>query len=337
MRNTYKIEDLPEAVKSGKISSKEGAKYIWEDIYTHPLKYGLFHFSEDQKSDFLLDSHELFEKIFDKFIPGITSFRTYISGCLAAYKKTFLKRQLARENELRTLDSFLQTKKEEDEQKYLVSFKTNKDECEKKENLRRTFSDIISQRKNTSLKKTHRTAELTTLILMLKACTDVDDETISAVSDFTRIDESLLHEEVQNLKETMSRRTENHQKLIQRRNNAFFFHRKYMQEMISQDSNKEKRETLQKKYNGQTRRWKENNKTLAVHANSPSNNDIAKVIGIKPRMVSFYINHAKNEENISKIKELYKQSKETEDLFVESNLMVNATDEYNRLEGADFV
>ena len=342
MQSVYKIEDLPEAVLSGKITATEGAKCIWEDVYTHPRKYGLFYFSEDQKSDFLLDSYEQFEKLFDKFVPGLTSFTTYISGCLATYKKTFLKKQLTRENERRTLDAFLRTKTEEDEQKYLVSITTEKEksspaENEPKAKRKKTFADIISQKKDSHQKRRQRTAELTALILMMKACTDVDDETISAVSDFTNVDESLLQNEVQNLKESMSRRAKNHLKLVRRRNNAFFYHRKYMQEMVSGNSNEKKRETLKEKYSGQTRRWEENNKSLASHANSPSNLEIAKAIGIKPRMVSFYINHARNGENLSLMHELYKQDKNSENMLADAPLLVAETDGHNRLEKPDSV
>ena len=75
-----KIEKLPQAVKDKTISKQEAAKIIWEAIYTNPKQYGLIYFSEDQKSDFLIGIHKKFERLFDKYIPGSISFKSYIIG-----------------------------------------------------------------------------------------------------------------------------------------------------------------------------------------------------------------------------------------------------------------
>ena len=304
------IEFLPKAVKEKIISKQEAAKIIWEEIYTNPQRYGLMFFSEDQKSDLLLQIHKQFEVFFDKFIPGHISFKSFITSCLAKYKNRFLKHQLSNEIELKSLSSFFQSKIEEDSQKYMIDIAENdqitKTQCKK------TFNDIIMQEIDNHKKREKRIAELTAIILLMKACKDIDDKTINLVSKFTGINKTLLYDTIEELKESMSRKEKNNQKLVCRRNNAFFFHRKYMQEMLLPSTSAQKLQDIQKKYEKQTNKWKVHNQELAIRSQSPSNEEIARIIGIKPRTVSFYINHARNNDNLKKIKNLYKTDEKNE-------------------------
>ena len=333
MRDSYNIEALPEAVRSGEMTAAEGAKIIWEDIYTNPMRYGLIRLTEDQKSDLLLESRGLFERLFEKFVPGQVTFQTYISSCIMRQKKHFLKVQLAKENERRSMASLLRTKNEEDSQKYLPHESCGSMERVSRSKNTRNFSDIIGGGGS----RDKRIAELTALILALKACKDVDDETVSAVSDFTKIDKSLLYDEIQNLKDSMARRDENHQKLIRKRNNAFFFHRKYMQEMLSPNITKERMRLLQKKYEEQTRKWEKNNEALSRRSNTPSNQEIARRIGMRPRTVSFYISHVRNTENLARIRNIYMKDSDNEKPADENKPAHDGQKKFNGLEQDDSV
>ncbi len=298
-----KLEDLPKAVSENQISKEEAVNIIWEELYTNPKKYGLRHFTEDQKSDFLLGMHRIFTRIFEKFIPGSVSFSTYLTGFVSNYKNSFLHQQFIREHERRSITTLL---KSETEEKSLATYvKIPECETESENEETKTFSDI-TEKKTCGMEQRHqKVAELTALVLLMKACRDIDDEVINKVSKFTGVDKSLLFEKIQLLKESMSRKDTNNQNLIARRNNAFFFHRKYMQEMLAPTYSAEKnQDTLKSRYEKQTRKWLLHNQELAVRSNTPSNEEIAKIIGLKPRTVSFYINHAKNRNNLRKFQEL---------------------------------
>ena len=304
MRN-IDIESLPQAVKNNELSKKEAARMIWEDVYIHPKKYGLILFSEDQKSELLLSIQSLFEKLFDKFIPGSISFRTFITGCIANYKNTFLKTQLINELERRTLLSYFIAKTEEDVEKYMINI-DDEEECGISEN-KKSISDFTNSEQGKGNDKKKRIAELTALVLMMKACKDIDEDTLKSVSEFTGIHKAELFKTVEELKKSMERKEERSQLLIRKRNNAFFFHRKYMQQMTAAKSSEKTIRELKEKYNKQTKKWEIHNKNLSVRSNTPSNKEIAKIIGLKPRTVSFYINHAKKESNRNLIRELYKK------------------------------
>ncbi|WP_294427826.1 hypothetical protein [uncultured Treponema sp.] len=301
------IEDLPEYVREHKLTKKEATKIIWEEIYMNPNRYGLMYFSEDQKSDLLIFMQKHFEKLFDKFIPGTITFRTFIIGCITNHKKQFLKNQMMNEVERRSLIAYFETKLEEDSQKYLIKIAEDDEieTCPKN----KTFSDITNQELGKLDKRNKRIAELTALVLMMKACKDIDDDMLKSISDFTGIQKNVLFKTIEELKESMARKDERSQVLIQKRNNAFFFHRKYMQEMRAPNANEKRLVELRKKYANQTKKWENHNKNLSIRSNSPSNEEIARIIGIKPRTVSFYINHAKNESNRLRIQKFFNKER----------------------------
>lgn len=297
-----KIDDLPQAVKNKNLTKQEAVKIIWEELYTKPEKYGLLHLTEDQKSEFLLNTHKKFEHFLEKFIPGTVSFRTYLSACLINYKNNFLRKQSARSTEMKCLSSYLASKSEEEKNRYLTEPEIIEEKIEKIH--RKSFSDITEQQVATHRQRSKRIAEITALVLLMKACSDIDDESIESVCNFTEIDKSLLYETIQKLKESMSRKDELQQKIVTRRNNAFFFHRKYMQEMLLPQSQENKLRILRERYEKQTKKWKDKNDTLSIRSNTPSNEEIAKALGIKPRMVSFYINHVRNAKNREEMKKM---------------------------------
>ncbi|MBQ8014381.1 MAG: hypothetical protein IJ257_08355 [Treponema sp.] len=289
MKN-IEIENLPEAVRENRISKKEAVNIIWEELYLHPYRYGLLKMTEDQRSDFLLDLHDTFEKLFDKFIPGAISFGAYIAGCISNYKMSFLRNQLAEENERKSAKILLRTQTEENIEKYLI--KLNQLDSTTSES-KKTFSDITGQKTENKEQRKKRIAEITALVLLMKACKDIDDETIESVVHFTGVDKALIYEKIQELKEKMTGKDVYSERLVRKRNNAFFFHRKYMQEMLVSAASESKMNELKEKYDKQTKKWKSHNNALAVRSNTPSNEEVANVIGIKPRMVSFYIRNAR--------------------------------------------
>lgn len=312
-----RLEDLPLAVKNNVMTKEEAARIIWEEIYTNPRQYGLKFFTEDQKSELLLNIHKDFEKIFDKFIPGTVSFKNFLIGCISKHKKHFLKSQLNRSLAAKSLELYLQFKSEEEQQKYIVNFSESQSEPKKRHD--KVFSDITEQEVQNFEQKNKRIAKITALVLLLKACKDIDDDSIESVCNFTGIDKDLLYEKIQELKESVNRKDELQQGLISRRNNSYFYHRRYLQEMLTLTSSDSALLLLRKKYENRTKRWEEQNKNLSVRSVTPSNEEIAKILGIKPRMVSFYINHAKKLTNRNKIKEMVETEEKTEEEKTENS------------------
>ncbi|MBQ7159690.1 MAG: hypothetical protein IJS09_09785 [Treponema sp.] len=261
------------------MSKKEATNIIWEDIYLNPKKYGLL-LHGDQKSDFLLYLQERMESLFDEYQPGKILFRTFIWGLV---KHTFLtwRRKIKKlyENEEATRKSLMSLYNE-----MCDAY------CEPDQ-------EIISENSDENIKedwhkKEREMAEKATLILALKSCYDIDEKLIDSVSRFTHIKKERLFEKIDKMKEKSEHKISRRNAIIRSRDNAFYFHRKYLIELSKLKQGTSTFERVQKKYQQQTNRWIRQNQLLTHRfVLSPSNVDIADELGMKPRQVCFYINH----------------------------------------------
>ena len=51
---TIKLDDIPDLVKSNKLSKQEACVQVYYTLYTNPARFGLLDMDEDYRSDFLL-------------------------------------------------------------------------------------------------------------------------------------------------------------------------------------------------------------------------------------------------------------------------------------------
>ncbi|MBR1723089.1 MAG: hypothetical protein IJ727_11535 [Treponema sp.] len=307
---TFSLEELPQAVSYKILTKHEAADIIWAELYTNPGRYGLGVLDEDEKSDLLLYMRRYFETIFDHFIPGTVQFKTYVIGCVLNYRCNFKRFIKTRQQDEDCLEAYLTMNLDDNYTQFspednFQDFTSAKPKTGCKEG--KTFEEIKNQESSKHSKKLKRIAELTAIILLLKACNDISDEQINSVCKFTGVSKELLHEAVMEMKKKTEKKNCVHNKLVEKRNNAFFFHRKYMYEMMTKESTPEITGTkkLREKYNMQTKKWKKHNRKLAIRSATPSNEEIGKLLGLNTRTVSYYISHVKDEENRKQIEKIF--------------------------------
>ena len=154
-------------------------------------------------------------------------------------------------------------------------------------------------RKTLWRKKEREMAEKAALILTLKSCHELNEEIVKNVSKFIHIDKTELQRQIDKLKEKSDYKAEQREIIIRRRDNAFFYHRKYLIELQKLRKGSSTFERVQKKYQQQTENWIKQNKLLSHRfVLSPSNVEIAKELGMQPRQVCFYISHIKRKREI---------------------------------------
>src|SRR5574344_1228595 len=135
-------------------------------------------------------------------------------------------------------------------------------------------------------------AQKTARILLLKSCCECDDTIISNVSSFTGYSKEELLEKIERLRSTIICKELKRATIIRRRNNAFFYHRKYFIEMQKINKGTHYYEHIKKRYILQTASWKRQNELLSHRFQlSPSSIVIGKELGIPPRQVCFCISH----------------------------------------------
>lgn len=283
------INILPEKLESKEISINDAVNLIWSEIYINPFRYGLADFDEDERSDFLLEFREKLPSLFRRFDKSLGFFSSYLRGCIFYKKISWKKNRTNRNAGYFTTDKFLLDKIRDSssiEENELYEETSEISEYEIKNN-----EIHISDNNQESKSKVEI---FTILALTLKACNDVDDKLISKISNFTGMKEDALHKLVQEMKSVASKNKKSMEKIIKRRNNAFYFRRKYGLEMQNSLPSSESYEELQKRYNSQTKNWIKNNEILQnQYAKGPSNVEIAKKLGLNPRTVGFYLFCAK--------------------------------------------
>lgn len=281
------IEKLPRLVEEGKLSKTEAKDIIWTDIYLYPQKYGLS-MEKDEKSDFLLYLQERLAGIFDDFEQGKILFRTYVWGFLRNTQQTWkrmMRKQFSEQESIRK--SMNSTYEEECGDFYEKVFEPETDE----------MPEVF--RKTLWRKKEREMAEKAALILTLKSCHELNEEIVKNVSKFIHIDKTELQRQIDKLKEKSDYKAEQREIIIRRRDNAFFYHRKYLIELQKLRKGSSTFERVQKKYQQQTENWIKQNKLLSHRfVLSPSNVEIAKELGMQPRQVCFYISHIKRKREI---------------------------------------
>ena len=280
------IERIPALVAEGTMSKKEGAYCIWEEIYCDPHKYGIAFLDEDEKSDFLLSLLEKFEYAITDFVPQKAKFSTYLYRRLRIAYIGWHRKQLTDVVGEMITRTALKTQYDEEVHKYETA--GNAADSEQ--------PTILARRFTTSQQRT--SAKTTALVLTLKHCHDVDGTILKNVSRFVDIDVAELESLVRSLRKQSDHKVAQRARVIRRRDNAFYYHRKYLNELSQLQEGTARFEKVQQKYQKQTENWIRQNELLAHRfVLSPTNESIAKEIGMKPRRVSFYIRRAVRNHN----------------------------------------
>lgn len=300
------MDKIPLFIKEKKITKQEAVYYIWEQLYKNPQKYYMADLSEDELSDFLIVFVEKLPSFFDLYLESNNiSFSKFLLRYLVSSKNTWLRQKIIRNVNEKTIETFNQEESEKDIHKY---------EIKEVENV--VMEETIPEPPEKTAKR--RIAEMAALVLTMKAYIDVDDEIVKKVSEFTGIEEEFIYEKIQELKEKNKPREEKRELLVKRRDNSFYYKRRYQIEMARLDENSKMQSELQEKYEYQEKSLAYNNELLKRRGLlTASNEQIASALGLRPRQVGFCISHIKKPENLEIVKKMLEEknpsSKKTEE------------------------
>lgn len=289
---TIDIETIPGLVKAEKLSLKDATYAIWQYLYERPFYYGAKQVEEDVKSDFLLYIHPKFAETIKSFVSAKSSFQTYLSTYLQKRFKSWLRK--IEENSV-CEDILIQTKKED----YEDCIEHYPDELDRITTSFDTAFETTESQQIVKKSKKRKKAEITALILLLRACNETDDCIIKKIADYTNTPMDTLLEMIQHLKETVAKKKDKIGKLVQKRDNAYFFHRKYSAMLKKPSLRESRRKSILRLYENHTSRWLKYNELLASRKLcTPSSEEIAKELHISPRLVYYCITHALKENAI---------------------------------------
>ena len=307
-----KLETIAEKVLRNEMTIEEASNKIIVIIYEHRPLFNLSNLDEDYLIDFLIDLSQQFSRIFKIFAPERCSFTLFLVAIIKRRLRNY-KRQLAYDHAVEE-SLFLAKRMAAEEDMYCYESEQPELVCEaalaREENERFTAS-LATYNPTANFDFCHAAPhphcsydydgnreslrKAACLILALKSSPFLDCETLRKISLVTGIDEATLQDMIEQLKKSMSRKLARWNNSRKSRDNAYFYHRKYLIEFLNLDTNCNLSEVKLQKYLQKTKLWQKKAALLSKPENVPvaSNADIGKILNISPRRVGYIIRAVK--------------------------------------------
>ena len=315
------IEKLAQDVKTGRITAEQGARKLMEIVYCHKAFFGLSQLDEDQIIDFVIYQYPKFITVFRIYDIGCGTFMSFLQGSVRGTYATWKKRMARNSAVSSAANSAESLLYEEDEAKYRLPeeefiLKEEKAESEALcaspgaiNSFRRTDGSVSTRYKDPRIEKKRadtlrRTA---VLILALKSSYFLDDSMLLKVSRYTGYSVNRLHKMCDRVNATLGKKIEHRNECIRCRDNAYYFHRKYMMESHNLNSRTTWAQFIAGKYEKQTKIWIAKNKNLSrkEYVVTATNKAVAETLGMNPRHVFYVIKQAKENVDILRPKQYY--------------------------------
>ncbi|MDE5899553.1 MAG: hypothetical protein K2H09_09895 [Treponemataceae bacterium] len=312
-RTNFLIDEIPELVRTGTITAKQGLNLLAEEIHRFPGAYGIPKNDEELRSELSLHLLQNGFFLFDHYDRKYGNFRTYflsfiryqIMSIERTHCKQAMKSQTVANIEIGEYEG-RQAQYNDDEfacrlLRFKPYFPTARDKAPYsagRTRKPRQPSQPVSGSSARSLlaacrRKTTR-SQKTALVVALKSSCYLTDDHIRAVSAYCDVPEDELLRIVEKLKETVRRRSRKVARLQELRDYSFFQHQKYQQRLEFFRANNLPDEEARRLYEFHTKKWNNRNEQLKGRSSRvcPTNKTIADILGICERQVGYYIRQA---------------------------------------------
>lgn len=317
------IELLARSVEEKTLSKEDGARKLMEYVYRQPSLFGLNRLDEDQLIDFLIYQFPKFVKIFSIYDKTYGTFSSFLQGSVRGTFVTWKKRCIRNNALTGSLSAVDELQYEESVHRYKLP---EEELLDKEEALsvascsdnppelffphfHRVDGTLSFRYKDPLLEKNRldNLRRVIILVLTLKSSFYVDEPLLRKVSRVTGYPMSSLEKMKNSINQTLVRKIERRNACRNCRDNAFFFHRKYLAEARQLDKKTSWSKLIVEKYNKQTNVWIEKNNKLALkeYAVSASDHIVGQVLGISPRRVSYVIRQLRENMDTNTSKEYH--------------------------------
>ena len=294
---SYELNFLPGKIKSREITKKQAVNIICTFIINNYPIFGLHKYDEDFREDIFVYFLEHGEHLLDTYSEDTADFFTFLYSNIISYINT-RRRSLARsyvKERLTVAESMnlLEDTNQSYESINYKSFELAQTPYSYKpisvESLKQIFEPLS---KDSSDKKL--------LVLAMKSSFYISHEQIKKICSIYKIKIDDMYKTIEYCKRSIDKRSTKHSLVIERRNSAYFQHKKCEYELLLMRENDTPQE-LQDDLVRKNRKHKKNMNIINskfehgyLHLR-PTNRTIAEILGICERQVTYYINCAKKD------------------------------------------
>lgn len=297
---SYDLNSYPEMIRKGMITTKEAVDNICSFIINNYKVFNLQRYDEDFRSELVISFLENGIKFMNSYDPEIGDFFTFlycyinsmVSTKLRALSQKSLKETVTMTESINTL-----YEKEYNYSRFSyhigetpqIPFSNKKVEPDE---LKKIFA-----------KTTTESVDKKILVLALKSAFYLTDDQIQKVCEIYNIAIDDFYLTIQYLKETIVSKSDKRSKAEERRNFAYYHHKKYnlqLEKILDSDEDSyysTLSTNLTTKMNKHKNNWNKMNSRLeeGFLYLRPTTKSIAYILGICERQVTYYINCAKKE------------------------------------------
>ena len=303
-----KIQDfneLPQKLADGKLSAKEVIDQICQFVMKNYPLFGLQKFDEDCRQEIMLGIIERGIHIVSVFNPEIGDFFTFFYCHVCSIINTLIKKNNSSymQDKLNIIES-VNTINEKLNEYYKIDYENF--EIKKAPLARQHLSATQLQQALKALQLSSDDKKI--IILALKSSYYLTDEQIDKLCKVYNIKTEDFYSLVQYCKNSIQKKSEKRTKTQERRNFAYYHHRRYktLLEDLLKDPEDDQNSILSTRFERlerkHARNWIKLNKSFEEgHLYlRPTNKTVANLLGICERQVAYYIKSAKKEaDNIS--------------------------------------
>ena len=278
-----KLQGIYQRYSEGEITNQQAQQELWDVLFRRKRLILPTWMNEDNLQDFMIFVRQKLVSILENYNSKIAVFPTFFFGSMSILSRWWYSKE---------------------------SFKHSKDVCCTKllaegvvdVKTEHSPEDVLCQKtyscagdaswvhKGKSDKKCQIRRDIC-LVLAIKSCVDIDDEMIEKIAFETGVDTQQLRQMIWKAKESMQKKIERVEKLIMRRNFAYF-RRKYI--LIKKEDTYESLcdHDLDEKLMMYERKWRAAVNLISKEHMSPTNDVVAQILSMSPRRVSFLLDKA---------------------------------------------
>lgn len=297
--NSYLLNELPKQIENGIITKKDAVNKISIFICNNYKVFNLQKFDEDFRSEIVMYFLEHGEHILDNFKPELgdlfTYLYTYISSLTYTKRRTLAKKRITEIFAISECQNLYSEKeynysklKPAELQETKVPYAINKIS---QNELKKIFEKIRNDNTDKRI-----------LVLALKSSFYITDTQIQKVCKIYNLRADDFYKTIQYFKDSLVDKVDKRQKELERRNTAYYHHRKYLNQISKLEEDNDYHDDLLflkliNKEQKHSKNWiRINNKFIKGYLYlRPSAKAIADILGICERQVNYYVNSAKNE------------------------------------------
>ncbi len=294
------LNELSKQMYCGKLNERKMLEYICSFVIHNYPVFGLQRFDEDFRQEVLLNFIEKGHRVLNQFNPEFGDFFTFLYCSICTIINSMVKREIIRNmKESINLEESIISYEEKEQKYYRIDFKNF--DLPKVPYAKANIppEEIREALKSLSLKHKNKTI----LILALKSSYYLTDEQIQHICKISGIKPEYFYSMIQQCKNSLEIKTVRREKAEERRNFAYYHHKRYNKivhklddDMILDEMNM-KREKYLFMENKHRHNWNRLNDAFEkghIYLR-PTNKTVAELMGICERQVNYYINCARRE------------------------------------------